>query len=290
MKFDVTSLAAMSRANGIQAYVDTVKEIKDATLPMLRQYGGYMSLDPAVMKIASESNRALTGSATKPWPEAVAAVFERHLLQEAEIEDLIGEIVPKNADIETLDSRSAQLAVYIDTLGYFSSYARSLIVMEIDVACKAKKVDTTTTLSVGEHQDVQKGFPTFRVAFGFMSSQSKENIVKLIKATPDYVVSDADIEAMHATYGKNKNSPLAQGFISADWNPIFKIRSIFNNRLIKRYHVAKEERQNLEFTIQVLKDNMEGQENPALQRELEYHTGRLKRLRTEMNKIEDEAK
>lgn len=290
MKFDVTSIAAMSRANGIQAYVDTVKEIKDATIPMLRNYGGYMAMDPAVMKIAAESNRALTGSDKKPWPEVVMAVFEQHMLQESEIEDLIGEIVPKSADLEAMDSRSAQLAIYIDTLGYFSSYARSLIVMEIDVACKAKKTDMAPRLSVGDHADVQKGFPQFRAAFGFMSVQGKENIVKLIKETPDYVVSAADIDAMNATYGKSKSSPLAQGFISADWNPIFKIRSILNDRLIKRYHVAKEERQNLEYTIQVLKDNMEGQNNPELQTELEYHTGRLKRLKTELNKIEDKAK
>lgn len=290
MKFDVTSVAALSRSNGIQAFADTIKEIKEATLPALRNYQSLLEKDKGAMRAASESNRALAGASNKPWPTAVIAALELHLKKENEIEELIEEIVPAKVEVEQIDSRSVQIAQYIDSLNYVSTYSRSLVLMEVDNAAKALKLTVSPVLSMGENKDIVKDFPAFRLAFGQVAAWGKQDITKLVRAVPDYVVSAADMETMQATYG-GKVSPLAQNFISASWNPIFKIRSVFNARQIERYQVAKEQRQNLEYRIQVMTNTIEnGEGNPGLERELEYHTGRLKRLVQEMETIEERTR
>lgn len=290
MKFDLTSVSALSRENGIQAYGNTIKEINDATLPILRNYLKLLDGDKAATKACGETNRALSGSVTTPWPKAVIKVLEHHVKRESDIEALIESVVPKNIDVEQLDSRSVQIGQYIDTLSFFSTYTRNLVIMEIDGLAKSRNMKLTPVQSSGERQDVIKNFAAYRAAFVQVSQQTNVDIVKTVKEMPDYVVSAADIATLNATYGSAKASPLSQNFFSADWNPIFKIRTAFNNALIKRYHVAKEQRQNLEFTIAALEGQRTGEHNPALEQELEYHTGRLKRLNTELKKIEEDAK
>lgn len=289
MKFDLTSVAALTRENGLRAYGDTIKEINDATLPILVNYQKMLAGDKDATKACSESNRALTGSATTPWPGVVIKVLEAHVKRASDIESLIEEVVPKNIDVEQLDSRSVQIGQYIDGLSYFSGFTRDLVTLEIDLLAKSRGMKLTPVLSSGERQDIVKGFGAYRAAFTQISQQTHVDIVKTVKEMPDYVVSAADISVMNATYGSAKASPLAQNFFSADWNPIFKFREVLNNRLIKRYHVAKEQRQNLEFTIAALEGQRTGEHNPALEEELNYHTGRLKRLNTELKKIEEKT-
>ena len=292
MKFDISSVAALTRSNGLRAFTDVIKEIGDVTLPILTNYEALLKKDKVAMQIATESNRALGGAPNKPWPTAVIAVLEAHVARENEVEDLIGEVVPKNVEVESIDSRSVQVAQYIDTLTFFSNFTRRLVIMETDLAAKKRGLNLTQVQSPGEVKDVIQGFPGYRIAFNQLRQQMTQDVVKLVKETPDYVVSAADLEALNATYGSAKANPLAQGFISADWNPIFKLREVFANRLIKRYHVAKEQRQNLEYKIQVLTQDIEdhGKKNPQLEQELEYHTRQLKRLTNELEKIEERTR
>lgn len=291
MKFDITNVAALTRANGLQAYHDTLKEIREATLPILKTYQTFLVSDKTAMKVATESNRAIGGAPNKGWPAAVSVVLEAHLEKESSVEELIETVVPKEVDVQGIDSRSVQVAQYIDSLIFFSTYARQLAMLEVEQIGALHKSAVTGVLSTGEVKDILKDFHGFRAAYGQLKELSKANIAKQVKEVPDYVVGAADLEVVNATYGASKANPLAQNFISASWNPIFKLREVFNNRQIKRYHIAKEQRQNLEFRIQVLQQEIaDSGKSPRLEQELTYHTGRLKRLNAELAEIEERAR
>lgn len=295
MTFNTASVSAISRSNGIQAYSDLIKEIRDATIPALQNYERFQATTKTnnrdtmkvIAKASHDSNRIL--SSGKPWASMVIGILEDHLKKEAKFEDLIEEVVPKDLNIDQLSSQAVQVALYIDNLFFVSSFARRLVMLETDNIALALNIQVESAFSKADIKAIRDDFQPFVRAVGQARVQAKQDIPAIIRAVPDFVVNDADMDAINATYG-GKANPMAQNFISANWNPIFYFRSRFNDRQIKRYHVAKEERQNLEFKIQVLQQQIQDEGvSPALQRDLDYQTGRLKRLTDELEDIEEKS-
>lgn len=289
MKFNPATMSAMDRTNGIAAYSAVIKEISDSTIPALENFSRLIKEDPDAAKRASEMNRIFTGNNRKLWTEAVVGVLKAHVSKESSVEDLIVEVVPKSINLEQLDSRTAQIAQYIDNLTFFSTTSRKLIIAEIDALAKHTKRKITPILSSAELKDTVKALGQYRLVFKQLQATSQTDMSKAVLDMPEFAVGAVDPDVIAATYGRVSTAPIAQGFFSAGWNPIFAFRQFLNQRLIKRYHVAKEERQALEYRVQALIDSRTDREDPRLEQIIEYHTGQLKRLNLELTSIEEKA-
>lgn len=290
MKFDTTQMSSLSRSNGLAAYSAIIKEINESTIPTLENFSKLLADDSVLQKAGADINRVLGLNARAIWPTEILGVLKKHVEKENSFEDLISEVVPKDLQIEALDSRSAQIAQYIDNLFFFSEMTRKLITVEVEAAGVRKGYTMSSVLSVHETKEIRKSFTQWVSVFGQLKATASVKFNEKILAMPEFAVGKIDAEMIHATYGKNGGSPIAQGFFSAEWNPIFAIRAIFNRRLIKRYHVAKEERQNLEYRIQALTESKTGEYDPRLEKIIEFHTGELKRLNLELSRIEEKAR
>lgn len=290
MKVNPATMSAMDRSNGIAAYNAVIKEISESTIPALNNFTRLLKEDPEAAKRASEMNRIFTGNTRKFWTEAVVEVLNAHVAKEGAVEDMISEVVPKTIVVEQLDSRSAQVAQYIDNLTFFSQTSRRMVIAEIDTLAKHTKRKITPILSPAEIKETVKSFDQYRLVFKQLKATASIDMSKAVLDMPEFAVGKVDEDVIVATYGRGGATPIAQGFFSAGWNPIFAIRQILNQRLIKRYHVAKEERQALEYRVQALIDSRTDREDPRLEQIIEYHTGQLKRLNLELSSIEEKAR
>lgn len=290
MKFNTAVMSSLTRANGIQAYTAIIKEINDSTIPVLENFERIMANDAGLKRTGRDINRSLGLNDRAMWPTEVLRVLRKHVAKENDFEELIIGVVPKSLEIEALDSRSAQVAQYIDNLFFFSEMSRKVTILEIENAAAAAKLPVESMMTPHDKKEAGKNITQWIQVFKQFSGTADVKISEKVLAMPEFAVGQIDEEMIRATYGKGGASPIANGFFSASWNPIFAIRSYFNQRLIKRYHVAKEQRQALEYRIQALEASRTGENDPRLEKIIEYHTGELKRLTLELSRIEEKAR
>lgn len=113
------------------------------------------------------------------------------------------------------------------------------------------------------------------------------DIVKTLNSVPDVVVEGSDQAGTVGAYGNARLQPL--GFTSAyHMNPIYMVRQWIADLQVARYEEAKAERAALELFLIQLQQAQQGKEDAAVQKQIEYHNGRLQRLSLQIAKMEED--
>ena len=88
--------------------------------------------------------------------------------------------------------------------------------------------------------------------------------------------------------GISRLDPIFSGILPKPINFIYQIRMFRTNLRLKRHTLLLEEKQQLELQILMLKQQSEGNDDPKLQKELEYKSERIEKLRYEIDRIEEQ--
>lgn len=291
--FVATITSGFSRNKTVEVYTSVIKEMGDTTIPMLEQFAKYVAGEPRAEKVLANFGKsflAQMGGGKGKFYDRILVVMRANVLQAGEVEDLITSLIPKDADAQALDGRAANLVQYIEILAFVNRYLRQLLLSftaDITKAVDGPKFDSG--LAKPELERLQQNLGGFVTAMNTMELAAA-GVERAIKEIPEFNVAGSDHEVMAAAHGVDKLDPLRMGFFSARWNPIIAVRTLIADRLIARYNAAKEERQALEYRLQALLDSRDGTNNPQLEKAIQYHTGRLKQLNYEIEKIEERAR
>lgn len=115
-----------------------------------------------------------------------------------------------------------------------------------------------------------------------------EDIFKYIKDIPDYIIDDKTNAVISNTYSKNKMDPFnTRGFM----NPFYFFAIRKAEWRANRYHSYVEKNKLLQLRLLSLKNKLNNNPNDLqLQKTIEYTEGRISKLQSKINDIEDEVR
>jgi hypothetical protein len=283
--------SGFSRNGTVTIYTSVMKEMKDTTIPSLTNFIAFIEGNSKAEKVLDRFGKDFVGrlgAGKGKFLDRILAALNANVAQEGDVEDLIGKLIPKDADALSLDGRAANLVQYVEVLGFVNSYIRQLLLTftaDITKAVNGPKFDSG--LAPSQVKLLQSNLPAFVAAMQALEVGAA-GVERKLATMPEFNVAGSDVDSMVAAHGAAKMDPLrTQGFFSANWNPICAIRMLIADRLLARYNAAKEERQALEYRIQSLIDSQDGTQNPKLENAIAYHNGQLKRLNKEIADIEE---
>lgn len=284
-----------SRNSTVTVYTSVVKEMQDTTIPSLELFADYVGSDPKAKKVLSKFGKdfvqRLGHGGKGEFYERILTALNANVAQAGNVEDLIGKLIPKDADALSLDGRAANLVQYVEILGFTNRYIRHLLLsFTEDISKGVGGPNFKSGLAAEQIAGLQRNLSAFATAIMVLETAAP-GVERAIKSIPEFNVAGTDIDAMTAANGQAAMDPLrSTGFLSADWNPICAVRMLIEDRVIANYNGAKEDRQALEYRIQALKDARDGTNNPRLEKSIEYHTGRLKEVNHKIEKYEKSVK
>lgn len=119
-------------------------------------------------------------------------------------------------------------------------------------------------------------------------NQDVHTVIKLLENVPDIIVKEDNIELVESTNGKMKVDPLKMGFISVNRNPFYSVMVKIALRQHASYEKALEERELLRLRIVDLKKSMEGNPDPAIQKQIDNYQNLVDKLDYKISKVESE--
>ena len=112
-----------------------------------------------------------------------------------------------------------------------------------------------------------------------------------IEKMPNVVISEVTAAADEQAMGAHRLDPLRLGFSSGSamtWNPIYHFRLMRAELQIESLRASEKEAMVLELHILELQLAQQQAQDPKLQQQIEYHTGRLQTLRAKIQEAREE--
>ena len=112
---------------------------------------------------------------------------------------------------------------------------------------------------------------------------------KLIGSVPEVIINDSTIDSLKGLYQGKQIDPMSNvGVSNFQGSPILWIKMNIAEWQAHRYKVNKEKKKGLELRLLHLKELQKGQNNPRLEKEIEYIQERVEKMSYEMNEMEAE--
>ena len=112
---------------------------------------------------------------------------------------------------------------------------------------------------------------------------------KLIGSVPEVIINDSTIDSLKGLYQGKQIDPMSNvGVSNFQGSPILWIKMNIAEWQAHRYKVNKEKKKGLELRLLHLKELQKGQNNPRLEKEIEYIQERVDKMSYEMNEMEAE--
>jgi len=115
---------------------------------------------------------------------------------------------------------------------------------------------------------------------------NKRDFIKLIDNIPDLAINE-DESTTQAVVGFKAIDPFKLGFINQRLNPFYHWRIFLAEVKVKRHQERKALKQMLEMRILALKEEQSGNQDPRLEEQINYISGRVQTLEYEINKFEE---
>lgn len=203
--------------------------------------------------------------------------------------DALAEMIEKNfsSDIlrDGMDYVKANMMQYKGMIVFMSQYARRLLLITyaLETNPDAEK------LSKGNSRDLQwlyKNQDAYFVCLNAALTKTKE-VEEKFAEVPDILVKPENTETAVKTVGIARLDPFKAGLIPLALNPLYHIRMAWTDYQVKRYKLAKEELQNLELRLMLMKESREGKKDAKLERSIDHTEDRVAKLRYKLNKMEE---
>ncbi len=203
-------------------------------------------------------------------------------VQEALEKDLVHDLAR-----DGISYPKATLVQLLELASFYSRYARRFLLM--CYACEIpefnKEISKEKPFSKIEVKQMEEQFGAF-LSVTEIFSRSERDFNAALTSIPDMLVDLQDAQVTHAVAGTGNLNPMALGFISHVWNPIYHIRMAVANWQNTRCLAAKEEATALEYRLAQMRLALEGEQSAALEKRIEYTERRLMNLNLEIAKLE----
>lgn len=182
----------------------------------------------------------------------------------------------------------AALIQISELASFVSRYSRRFLLLcyAVEVPELSKEISRDKPFSRIELKQMEEQYQSFLSALEVFQRKDRD-FHKAVESIPDMLVDLENIEIANEVAGGAGNlNPLALGFISHVWNPIYHIRIAVSNWQNNRYLAAKEERMAIEYRLVQLRQLNEGQHNGALEKQIEYSERRILDLNAKIAELE----
>ncbi len=272
----------------------TREELKNATLPAFKSD---MSYGADKRKWASDEVKAFQqafdqrvktkhrGNAIKVTSE-ILTILDKNL---PSIEKMVDEYYADDVTRDAMTFFGANLIQFLEMMSFMTRYSRRMLYWVI--TAEAAKFDADyvgdTHLSPGEVAWLLKNRDTFFHACNMMALEERE-MQKAFSQIPDIVATKDNVEMVASNVGFARTDPFEMNFVASWVNPIYYVRLAIAEWQVSRYKAAQEERKAVELRLLQLKAIDEGKRPANLAQQLEYHSGRLKKLEADIAEMEDQ--
>lgn len=188
---------------------------------------------------------------------------------------------------EGLDYRTAATLQLFAAMKFYCAYSTKLLLLATaqEAAVRAQSHDLPYVKA--EILQIEEQFADFIQISNFIAKHHS-NWDAMVKAIPEVAVDVTGENGMNAAFGESKLDPMRQNLVATGgWNLIYTFRAWQANRQKARYDAMKVERANLELRLLQLKQQLEGGQDPALEKTIAYQEKRLLDLNERIRKEEE---
>lgn len=288
MKFFSALLPSFERSRIVED-IDLLRtEVKDVVLPAYKQAASVTHGKKFGAKITQNFNELFVAAMPRYRNAGFVAGtldFYSSLVDKLDMIDrLVGELFAKDVTKESLTYRKTAILQYLAAVRFANQYsARALLrylAAEQNVALgREEAIDTQ--LSPGEKKWLEDNLAGYFQALKLLALPTKD-LTSALNAIPEITVVPERYEVTKQTVGADKLDPLRLDLISANYNPIYFIRSLWAEYQVETYKRDKETKRALEFRVLALKQAYEGTQDARIQQQIEYTEGRIAKISAEL--------
>ena len=271
----------------------TAQELEEQTIPAYQSTVGSNLFtsrqrfhSPWVQKRDSEFQRSVRGKTRGNMIEQTNAMLS---LVKPRL-DFIRKAVEGMDDIQRdgMSYRTAGILRTYQAMRFFSEYSRKLLLMVYAYETPDEITENNRfPYSKAEILEIEQQFTDFmRVAQ--VISRYGHDIDKIVDKTPDITIDVNDERGAAATVGRSNLDPLQFNLttVFGMTNPIWFVQSGIAEYQANRYKRAQEEKRSLELRLIQMKQLAQGEQDAALQQQIEYQETRLHRLNKKLEDME----
>lgn len=291
--FVKTLLPSIDRSTVLEDAATTIEELRECTIPPYmatveaKMFLGDYQFQSDWMAKRDKEYRTRFRNSSAGMVNTIAATlavvlkrveFSQSLLEKEMTHDLArdGITYPKATAVQILELGS-----------FYSRYARRFLLM--CYACEIPEFNSEISkerpFSNIEVKQLEEQFQSF-LSVTEVFSRSDKDFSSAITSIPDMLVDLHDEAISHAVAGTGNLNPMALGFISHVWNPVYHIRMAIANWQDTRCKAAEEERKALEYRLVQLRMAMNGENNAAIEKQIAYTERRVMNLNLQIAKLE----
>lgn len=189
-----------------------------------------------------------------------------------------------------LNAQKALLLRSVSDISFMSRYSLDLltVVYAFEAIERNKEVEESVGVLVKKSIKVEQQI----VQFARLLSDygiPKVKFEKLIGSIPEVIINDSTVDSLKGIYQDKQIDPMSHvGLSNFRGSPILWFKMNIAEWQAKRYKVNKEKKQGLELRLLHLKELQKDQNNPRLEKEINYIQQRIDKMDYEMNEMEAE--
>lgn len=219
--------------------------------------------------------------------ESIAKVTEIVLARTEFVKDALEKELVHDLARDGITYPKATLLQLLDLSTFYSRYARRFLLMcyVCEIPEVNKEVSKDRPFSPIEVRQMEEQFQAFLSVMEVFHREEKQ-FVAALTSIPDMLVDLDNLEVSHQVAGTTNLNPMALGFIKHTWNPIYHIRIAVANWQNTRCLAAEAEHKALEYRLIQMRAALNGENNAALEKNIEYTEKRLNKLNADIAKLE----
>lgn len=188
---------------------------------------------------------------------------------------------------ESMTIVRANLLQYIETVDFAVRMTNRLLILTMDLE-EAVALNKKLDIPRAEFVWIESRLDAYYSAMLMLAGSTAE-VEDRFKKMPDMVINESNAANVSAVVSDAETDPFRFGFIGVKYNPIYHIRIAVAEYQVKRYNLAKEERQILELKLMRLRQLDDGQADAKLQQQIEYTAMRIEGLNYTIKKMEEDT-
>lgn len=279
------------RKDVIAELVQLHDELTQYTLPVFQDvqkgFLGYNFQSKLYQDLAAQLRRHVkfNGSALDLVVQAVTHASANIPFLEAETK----RVFSFQFDRSNMTYKRANLLRYIDTLQFYTRYARKLVLHLVAEEARAIGKATPNNWPKAETKWLSENLVHFAGLYSAVA-QSDSELKKVFAQVSDATIDDATYATAQQSLGQRAIDPMRLSQLSpTSGNPFFSFGKFRAEMKVKKYHGAKEESQALQLRLQEYREiATDGEVNPKLQKLIQYTEQRIEQLNYRIAKIEED--
>lgn len=255
--------------------------------------GGFLSQEVTEYNAAILKGIKVPGS--KNYMSTIKTVMEQLKVKLILIQDISNKTADEDILRESMSVKNFNIVRFVEIAQFMTDYARRVLVAnsQAEQAASAMAGDRGKIVSnYGGATDADIKWLTDTTAYfmqlaTFVMSSNKD-FVRTFDEMADVQISPSTADAIATVNGVKRVDPFSAKGMSVNWLPTLIFGEMAASHITKRYDEAQAERMYVESVLlRLQRQKREQPDSPALDRQIEYQSARIDKLRAEIERIED---